>query len=86
MTKEQDEIRLKDLLGIFSNEDYKDLIGILKRDQERYHKEQVKKINTPNVSQQLELLSDFAKHRFENNNINVTPIDDEDIELFLGTL
>lgn len=59
MSKEQDEIRLKDLLGIFSNENYKDLIGILKRDQERYHKEQVKKINIPNVSQQRELLLAF---------------------------
>jgi len=41
MTKQEDEIRLKDLLSVFNKEDYKDLIYILDRDQKRYHQEQL---------------------------------------------
>ena len=41
MTAEEDEIRLKDLLDIYSKEQYKEIIEILNRDQKRYHKEQL---------------------------------------------
>jgi hypothetical protein len=50
MTEEEDGERLKDLLDIFSKEDYKDLIDILKRDQDRHHQEQLKLLNIDNVS------------------------------------
>ena len=35
-----DEIRLKELLSVFSKSEYKEIIQILHRDQVRYHKEQ----------------------------------------------
>ena len=41
MTEQEDEIRLKDLLDIYSKEQYKEIIEILNRDQKRYHKEQL---------------------------------------------
>ena len=39
--KQEDEIRLKDLLDIYSKEEYKEIIEILNRDQKRYHQEQL---------------------------------------------
>jgi hypothetical protein len=41
MTKQEDEIRLKDLLDIYSKEEYKEIIEILNRDQKRHHQEQL---------------------------------------------
>ena len=41
MTEQEDEIRLKDLLDLYSKEQYKEIIEILNRDQKRYHKEQL---------------------------------------------
>lgn len=38
--KKQDEKRLKELLGVFCTDTYSELIQILRRDQERYHREQ----------------------------------------------
>tara|TARA_R110001592_G_scaffold1669_1_gene9896 strand:+ start:514 stop:807 length:294 start_codon:yes stop_codon:yes gene_type:complete len=51
MTAEEDEIRLKDLLDIYSKEQYKEIIEILNRDQKRYHKEQC---TIPSVSSSTE--------------------------------
>jgi hypothetical protein len=53
MTEQEDEIRLKDLLDIYSKEEYKEIIEILNRDQKRYHQEQ---LILSGVSQQNELL------------------------------
>jgi len=58
MTEKQDEIRLKELLGVFCTETYKELIGILKRDQDRYHQEQLKLLDIDNVSIMLRCLDD----------------------------
>lgn len=44
MTKKQDEEKLKEFFSIFSKEKQKEIIGILIRDQKRYHKEQLCKI------------------------------------------
>tara|TARA_R110000782_G_C14631653_1_gene394498 strand:- start:254 stop:493 length:240 start_codon:yes stop_codon:yes gene_type:complete len=41
MTEQEDGIRLKDLLDIYSKEEYKEIIEILNRDQKRYHQEQL---------------------------------------------
>ena len=66
MSEKQDEIRLKELFGVFCTETYKELIGILKRDQERYHKEQVKKLNIDDVSKRSELLKFMDWHYEED--------------------
>ena len=57
MTEQEDEIRLKDLLDIYSKEQYKEIIEILNRDQKRYHKDQ---LILSGVSQQRGLLNALA--------------------------
>ena len=42
MSEEKDEVRLKEILSVFGKEKYKEIIGILERDQRRYYEEQLK--------------------------------------------
>ena len=78
MTAEEDEIRLKDLLDIYSKEQYKEIIEILNRDQKRYYKEQLA-IHV--VSQQRELLENFAD--WMDKNINFDGIRQEEIDSYI---
>jgi hypothetical protein len=53
MTEQEDGIRLKDLLDIYSKEEYKEIIEILNRDQKRYHQEQLILSGVVGQSEQL---------------------------------